>query len=155
MAYKYLSFEQVIKLNSLVTGESGGLSGLRDYKRLDASIQAPHASMKGRDIYDSALEKGAILGYLLISNHPFIDGNKRVGLLAMLMFFKFNGVELKYSDQEMITLIMKVASGQMDFRDMFKVIKDMSVKEIDDEQLISAATENIKVDLAIYEELGK
>ena len=68
----------------------------------------------GQELYPSTLEKAARLGYGLIRNHPFADGNKRIGTHAMLVFLAINGVALSYEDEELITLILRTAAGDLD-----------------------------------------
>ncbi|EPD28706.1 death-on-curing family protein [Actinotignum schaalii FB123-CNA-2] len=74
----------------------------------------PLQSFGGQDLYPSLIDKAVRLAFGLIKNHPFIDGNKRIGTHAMLVFLALNGVELSYTDNEMIAIILSVAAGQVD-----------------------------------------
>lgn len=77
----------------------------------------------GQELYPSTLEKAARLGYGLIRNHPFADGNKRIGTHAMLVFLAINGVTLSYEDEELITLILRTAAGDVDESGFFAWLK--------------------------------
>ncbi|XCB30859.1 type II toxin-antitoxin system death-on-curing family toxin [Arcanobacterium hippocoleae] len=79
---------------------------------LDAAINAPFQTFGGVDLYPTLIEKAACLGYSLSANHPFVDGNKRIGAHAMLVFLSVNGVELSYRDEELVKLYLDIASGK-------------------------------------------
>ena len=80
---RYLSLQEVISLHSLLVSQSGGSSGLRDSGALESVVAQPEASFVGEDLYPNLASKAAALGHSLIQNHPFVDGNKRVGHVAM------------------------------------------------------------------------
>ena len=80
---RYLSFEEVVSLHSQIIAQSGGSSGLRDRGALESAVAQPEASFGGQELYPSLAEKTAALGHSLIQNHPFVDGNKRIGHAAM------------------------------------------------------------------------
>ena len=105
--------EDIKLLATLVSLYSGGGSGVREIGLIDSACSTIFQTFGGQELYPSIEEKGAKLGYLLICNHAFLDGNKRVGLLAMLTFFKINNVNLNYSDKELIELGLGVASGNL------------------------------------------
>lgn len=110
---KLLTTEQVIKLHETLIAESGGLDGIRDAKLLDSALNAPFQSFDGIYVYPTIEAKAARLGYGLVMNHAFLDGNKRIGLLTMLVFLEINGIELFYSDEELISLGLGLASGKI------------------------------------------
>lgn len=83
-------------LHSALISESGGSDGIRDNGLLDSALNTPFQTFAGRDLYPTVPEKAAGLGFGLIRNHPFIDGNKRIGAHAMLVFFKINNILNKY-----------------------------------------------------------
>lgn len=121
---KRLTKEQVIALHDELTSKTGGTSGLRDEGLLDSALNAPFQSFDGTDVYPSIQQKGARLGYGLIKNHVFLDGNKRIGAHVMLVFLSLNGVELEYTQKELSDMVLSVASGTFSFDDMVKwVIK--------------------------------
>jgi death-on-curing protein len=110
---KILTRNQVIKLHRELIAESGGSSEIRDEGLLDSALNTPFQTFSGTELYPSILEKAARLGYGLIKNHPFVDGNKRIGTHAMLVFLMINHIELNYNDTELIDLILGVASGEI------------------------------------------
>ena len=93
--------------------QSGGLCGICDKNLFDSAVNAPFQSFNGQDLYPTLLEKAARLGYGLINNHPFIDGNKRTGTHAMLVFLGVNQVFLEYDDAALIETILRVAAGTL------------------------------------------
>lgn len=98
--------------NELIS-EFGGISGVRDDSLLDSAINAPFQSYGGEELYPTLLQKAARLGYGLIKNHPFVDGNKRIGTHVMLVFLDINNVSLAYDDMDLIETILSVAEGTM------------------------------------------
>ncbi len=111
---KILSKQQVLKLHEMLIAQSGGSPEIRDDGLLDSALNAPFQSFGDTDLYPSLLEKAARLGYGLIKNHPFVDGNKRIGTHTMLVFLAINHAELAYSDEELISLILGIAAGEYD-----------------------------------------
>lgn len=96
-----LSKEQVIALHSELIGETGGSYILREEGLLDSALNVPFQSFRDIEPFPSLLTKAARLGFGLITNHPFIDGNKRIGAYAMLVFLALNGIELDYTQEEL------------------------------------------------------
>lgn len=111
---KFLSKQQVLKLHEMLIAQSGGSPEIRDEGLLDSALNTPFQSFGDTELYPSLLEKAARLGYGLIKNHPFVDGNKRIGTHAMLVFLAINNAELSYSDDELIGLILGIAAGKYD-----------------------------------------
>src|SRR4026207_2563087 len=110
---RYLSLQEVISLHSLLIAESGGSSGLRDRGALESAVAQPEASFGGEDLYPDLASKTAALGHSLIQNHPFVDGNKRVGHAAMEVFLLLNGHEIDALVDEQEKVIIDVASGKL------------------------------------------
>jgi death-on-curing protein len=111
---KILSKQQILKLHEMLIAQSGGTPEIRDEGLLDSALNTPFQSFDNTELYPSLLEKAARLGYGLIKNHPFVDGNKRIGTHAMLVFLAINNAELSYSDDELIRLILGIAAGEYD-----------------------------------------
>lgn len=111
---KILSKQQVLKLHEMLIAESGGSPEIRDEGLLESALNTPFQSFGDTELYPSLLEKAARLGYGLIKNHPFVDGNKRIGTHIMLVFLAINHAELAYSDEELISLILGIAAGEYD-----------------------------------------
>ena len=110
---RYLSVEEVILLHSLLISQSGGSAGLRDRGALESAMAQPEASFWGEELYPSLAAKAASLGHSLIQNHPFVDGNKRIGHGAMEVFLFLNGQEIAASVDEQEEVIIGVASGKI------------------------------------------
>ena len=115
---KILTKRQILLLHDALSIESGGSSELRDEGLLDSAISAPFQSFGGVDLYPDMILKAARLGFGLIKNHPFVDGNKRIGAHSMLAFLEVNGVSLEYKDEELIKIILSVASGESSDEDL-------------------------------------
>ncbi len=111
---KKLTKKQIIMLHEMLIAESGGFPEIRDEGLLDSAINAPFQSFGGSELYPSLLEKAARLGFGLIKNHPFVDGNKRIGTHTMLVFLELNHQELEYADEELIELILGIAASKYD-----------------------------------------
>ncbi len=110
---RYLTFEQVIQIHQLLIAQSGGSSGLRDQGALESAGAQPRMTFDGVDLYATLLEKVAALGFSLIQNHPFVDGNKRIGHAAMEIMLLLHGYEIAANVDEQERLILTVASGQL------------------------------------------
>ena len=121
---KILSKRQILLLHSALIAQTGGLDGVRDEGLLDSALNAPFQTFAEQDLYPTILEKAARLGFGLISNHPFLDGNKRIGTHAMLVFLDINQLTLSYADDELISTILQVASGTLDYNGLLEWLKD-------------------------------
>lgn len=119
---KKLTKEQILMLHNELIRETGGSGGLRDESLLDSALNAPFQGFGDVDSFPSLQQKGARLGYGLICNHAFVDGNKRIGAHAMLLFLSLNGIELEYTQNELSDMILDVAAGNLRFEDMVKWI---------------------------------
>lgn len=110
---KILTKEQILALHQALIDEFGGTQELRDEGLLDSAINMPYQTFGGADLYPSIVEKAGRLGYGLIKNHHFVDGNKRIGTHAMLVFLETNNVSVEYEDEELIETILGVAAGDV------------------------------------------
>lgn len=108
---KKLKLDQIIKLHEMLLKETGGSPGLRDVSLLESAINSPFQTFDKVSLYPTLERKAARLGYGIVKNHPFLDGNKRIGLLAMLTFLEINGIELQYTDKELIKIGLALADG--------------------------------------------
>lgn len=115
---KYPSKEQILFLHQELIRTSGGLNGIRDEGLLDSAVLSPLQSFEGQDLYPSLIDKASRLAFGLISNHPFIDGNKRVGTHAMLLLLYLNDMELAYEDEDLIQIILRIAAGEAEEEDL-------------------------------------
>ena len=110
---RLLNLEQFLKLHHQIITQSGGSDGIRDQAALESALAQPEMSFDGQDLYPTILEKAAAMGFSLINNHPFIDGNKRIGHAAMEVTLLLNGYEIKVDVDEQEKVILSVASGEM------------------------------------------
>ncbi len=123
---KRLTKTQMLKMHSLLIQETGGSGGIRDEGLLDSALNLPFQSFDGEDIYKTIQAKAARLGFSLINNHPFVDGNKRIGILVMLVFLEINGIEIICTDEELVELGLGVADGSVSYKDLLNWIIDHS-----------------------------
>ena len=113
-----LSSEKVKLLHQLMAEATGGSIGVRDEGLLDSAIEGAFATFDGVELYPSKEEKVAKLGYSLISNHAFVDGNKRIGVYVMLSFLELNGIHIEAADEDVVSLGLGVADGRMEQKDI-------------------------------------
>lgn len=106
-----LTVDDVILLHEKVIDKTGGIRGIRDIGLLEMAVSSPYASFGGEDLYKTVEEKGQQFCNSLIRNHPFLDGNKRIGILAMLVFLDLNKKKLNITNEEIVSLGLKVAKG--------------------------------------------
>lgn len=107
--------------NALIK-ETGGMDGIRDENLLDSAVNAPFQTYGGEYLYKSLEAKAARLGYSIIKNHPFADGNKRIGMLAMMVFLELNGAGLTCTDQDIVETGLRIAAGEMDDKELLEWI---------------------------------
>ena len=125
---RYLSLEEVLELHRRVIARSGGSAGIRDEGALLSAIAQPQMSFGGQELYPTLVEKAAALSFSLIQNHPFVDGNKRIGHAAMEVFFVLNGFEIRADVDNAERAVLAVASGEMSREDWTNWLKQHLVK---------------------------
>lgn len=123
---KRLTQTQILNMHSLLIKQTGGFDGLRDEGLLDSALNAPFLSFDGEDLYKTIQAKAARLGFSLIKNHPFIDGNKRIGILSMVVFLEINGIDITCTDEDLIDVGLSLADGMMDTKALLKWIIEHS-----------------------------
>ena len=109
------SKDKVLLLHKLIAEETGGSIGVRDEALLESALEGAFAGFGEREFYPTKEEKGARLGYTLISNHAFVDGNKRIGMYVMLTFLEVNGLHVDCTNEEVAEVGLAVAAGTMDY----------------------------------------
>ncbi len=119
--------DKVLLLHQLVIESSGGSVGVRDFNLLDSAIESVYQTFAGEELYPTKEEKGARLGYNLVSNHAFVDGNKRIGLLVMLSYLTINGINIKYTDEELVSIGLSLADGTTTYEELLDWIKNHKV----------------------------
>ncbi len=117
-----LTKEQVILLHTQLIQETGGSDGIRDEALLESALYAPFQSYGGTESFPSIQQKAARLGFGLVKNHAFVDGNKRIGAHVMLVFLALNHIELEYTQEELSNIILKVASSESSFAGLLQWI---------------------------------
>ena len=111
---RYLSLGEVVDLHRVLLEATGGAPGIRDLGALDSAIAQPKATFGGVDLYPTLVEKASALCFSLVRNHPFVDGNKRVGHAAMETFLVLNGAEIDAPVDDQERLMLDLAAGQID-----------------------------------------
>jgi death on curing protein len=109
----YLSLEQVLALHRAQIDEYGGAHGLREVGGLESAVARPQMTFGGEDLYKDVPDKAAALWHSLVMNHPFIDGNKRIGAMAAEFFLGLNGIDLSATDEELVEITLATARGEM------------------------------------------
>ena len=117
-----LTKEQVLMLHIQLIESTGGCDGIRDEGLLDSALESLFQSFGGEELYPSIQAKAARLCYGLVKNHAMIDGNKRIGAHTMLVFLAVNGYELRYTQKELVDLILDIADGKKEYGDILSWI---------------------------------
>ena len=120
------SQEKVLLLHQLITQESGGDPGLRDIGLLDSALESAYATFDGVDLYPSKVEKAARIGFTLIANHAFVDGNKRIGMYIMLTFLEVNGLKARPTNAEVVRVGLAVAAGEMKYEGLLNWVREVT-----------------------------
>lgn len=115
-------------MHDQIISETGGTRGLRDEGLLESALFIPFQVFGNEELYPSIIEKAARLGFELVKNHAFIDGNKRIGAHAMLVFLTLNRIETNYTQDDLINIIMGVASGQCNYADLLEWVRAHTIE---------------------------
>ena len=118
-----LSKEKVLLLHELITRETGGDPNIRDTALLNSALESAFQTFGGQELYPTREEKGARIGFSLIANHAFVDGNKRIGMFILLTFLEVNGVKIRPTVDDVIRVGLGVASGEMQYEDLLEWIR--------------------------------
>ena len=118
----HLSVEDVRALHSKLISQSGGLGGIRNAHLLDLSVNSPYHTFDGQNLYPTLQAMGAHLAFSLVKNHPFLDGNKRIGIFSMMVFLKINGYPLSCTDSELEILGWGLADSSITEADLLEWI---------------------------------
>ncbi|HEX8834417.1 MAG TPA: type II toxin-antitoxin system death-on-curing family toxin [Abditibacteriaceae bacterium] len=114
---KYLSVAQVMRLHEIIVEASGGSAGLRDRNILESAVAQPRMGFGGSDLYPTPAQKAAVLGFALVSNHAFVDGNKRIGYEAMVVFLEVNGYTFNVDTDTAELAVLGLAARKVDRQD--------------------------------------
>lgn len=118
------SEDKVLLLHQLLIQETGGSAGVRDEGLLNSALEGAYATFDGAELYPSKEEKAARIGYTLIANHAFVDGNKRIGMYIMLSFLEVNGIKMRPSNADVVQAGLGVASGSMKYDDLLAWVNE-------------------------------
>ena len=124
---RYLTLLEVLDLHRQILEQSGGALGIRDLGLLESAIAQPLMTFGGEDLYPSVMEKAVAIGFSIIMNHPFVDGNKRTGHAAMEIFLILNGMEISASVDEQERIILAVASGKIEREELVEWLEERAI----------------------------
>lgn len=119
----YLSLETALVIHETALEKFGGASGVRDQDLLEAAVMQPQQTFDGKDLYPTLEEKAARYAFGIVSNHPFVDGNKRTGAALMLTFLAMNQHRMKPRQGEIANIILDVATGVASFDDLVAFLR--------------------------------
>lgn len=118
------SKDKVLLLHQIMAQATGGSIGIRDEGLLESALEAAFSTFGGVELYPSKEEKAARLGFSLISNHAFVDGNKRIGMYVMLTFLEVNGIRVDCTNEDVVCAGLSVADGTMDYDGLLVWIRE-------------------------------
>lgn len=128
---RYLTLTEILHLHQQVVRQTGGAEGLRDLNALMSALAQPQMTFDGVELYPTLAEKAAALGFSITMNHPFIDGNKRTGHAAMETLLVMNGFEITASIDEQETVMLLLASGELDRKTLTDWLKSHVQRALD------------------------
>lgn len=117
------SVEKVKLLHKMIAQETGGSIGIRDEGLLESALESAFSGFGSQEFYPTKEEKGARLGYNLISNHAFVDGNKRIGMYVMLTFLEVNGIHMNCTNEDIVHAGLSVAAGRMGYEELLEWVR--------------------------------
>lgn len=120
--------EKLLLLHQIMAQATGGSIGVRDEGLLESALEAAFSGFGGVEFYPTKEEKAARLGYNLISNHAFVDGNRRIGMYVMLTFLEVNGIRVDCTNADVIHAGLSVADGSMDYEGLLEWVKEHSYR---------------------------
>ena len=126
MAPVFLDIDHVLRTHRSLIGTYGGEEGIRDVGLLQSAIATPRASFAGEDLHQDLFEMAAAYLYHIVQNHPFIDGNKRTGAAAAIIFLAMNGIELEADEEALVAVTLATARGDAGKRDIAEFLRARS-----------------------------
>jgi death on curing protein len=115
---KKITLEQLFVFHEKIIISSGGSNGVRDRSLLESAINKANQTFDGQDLYDGSGRKISVISYSLIKNHGFVDGNKRIGVAVMLLLLRLNGINIKYTQEELVEIGLRTAEGKINEEDI-------------------------------------
>lgn len=128
---RYLTLNELLQLHRRLVEQSGGSTGIHSVEALESALAQPRMTFSGEDLYPTIAEKAAALGFSLIMNHPFVDGNKRTGHAAMEVFLLLNGYEIDASVDEQEQVVLQLAAGELDRKAFSAWVLRHAVERVD------------------------
>lgn len=119
---KILDKKKIIILHSQIINATGGSDGIKDENMLESAINAPFQTFAGEDFFRTIYQKAARLGFGIVSNHPFVDGNKRTAAHAMVTFLETNDIEIRYTNDELSEIFLAIADDKARYEDLLSWI---------------------------------
>lgn len=113
---KNVDLDHIIMFHSKIIRATGGIDGIKDMRLLESALNRGQASFDGQDLHPNITEKISVITHSLISNHGFIDGNKRIGISVMLLLLQYNDIPIQYTQEELVYLALGIATGSIDNR---------------------------------------
>jgi len=124
----FIELAEAIRIHNGQIEEHGGIYGVRDAQLLDSALNTPQASFSGQYLHKNLYEMAAAYAYHIIRNHPFLDGNKRTGILLALIFLKINGISKKFKQNELYELSIKIATSKISKKEIAQFFREKTVK---------------------------
>jgi len=125
---RYLTLKEAFELHRRIIEQTGGSTGIRDIGLLESALAQPRMTFDGEDLYSTLVEKASALCFSMVNNHPFVDGNKRVGHAVMETFLILNGYEIKALLTEQEAVILSLAAGELNREGLSSWLRDHSVQ---------------------------
>ena len=119
-----LTVSEILRLHQKLLDATGGLSGTRDLGLLESAVYRANQTFGEEEAYPTVEQRAARLAYAITQNHPFMDGNKRIGMLVMLMTLRLNHVQIRYTQSELIQLGLSVADNSFRYEDILAWINE-------------------------------
>lgn len=124
----FLTTDEVIRINEQYTALFGGMHGIRDFALLDSAVKRPQATFDGVFVYKDIYAMAAVYAHAIIKNHPFIDGNKRTGMAAALVFLYANEYEVNLSNEDVYHIGVELSTSEISYEILAEIFKDHSHK---------------------------
>ena len=124
MKPRFLEFDEVLRIHRDQIERYGGTAGIRDSALLRSALAMPRARTAGEYLHTDQIEMAAAYLFHIVKNHPFVDGNKRVGAVAALVFLDLNGIDVHISDEDLFDIIMSVAKGETSKSGVAEFLRD-------------------------------
>jgi len=127
-ALNYLTLEEVLKFHDEMIERFGGPAGIRDLALLESALAQPEMAVFDNEVYETIIEKAAAYIYFIIKNHPFIDGNKRTGLVCAIVFLRNNNIEVQENFESLYNFAIDIASSEIQIPEIVEYLKKHTVK---------------------------